>query len=59
MKIDKNNLSVFYYNDDIIIEGIPQETYNYKVGGRSPIEWIAEYYKIRTYKKNQITYRSN
>ena len=55
MKIDKNNPSVFYYNDNIIIKGIPQEAYNYKVGGRSPIEWIAEYYKIRTDKKSQIT----
>ena len=34
------------YNDNITIAGIPSEAYDYKIMGKSPIEWLMERYKV-------------
>jgi len=47
---EKNNLvpdkSVILYNNNIRIENIPLEAYDYIVNGKSAIEWIMERYAI-------------
>jgi predicted helicase len=49
--IDK---SVIIYNEDIILEGIPLEAYNYIINGKSAIEWVMERYQIQIDKDSDI-----
>ena len=35
------------YNDFLIIEGIPPEVHDYKLGKRSALEWIVDQYKLK------------
>ena len=46
--------SVIFYNDNITIENIPLEAYDYVVNGKSAIEWIMERYQITTDTKSGI-----
>jgi predicted helicase len=43
----KGDKSKILYNRDITISGIPLEAYGYVVGGRSPIEWILNRYRVK------------
>jgi predicted helicase len=40
---DKTTLQV---NDSLILEGIPPEVYNYRLGNRSALEWVIDQYRI-------------
>lgn len=40
---DKTSLRV---NDSLILEGIPAEIYNYRVGNRSALEWVIDQYRV-------------
>lgn len=51
----KGCLEEIVYNKDISIQGIPLEVYNYRVNGRSPIEWMMDQYQIKVDKKTGIT----
>lgn len=42
------------YNDYLTFTGIPAEANEYKIGGRSPLEWMVDRYKITTDKKSGI-----
>jgi len=55
LKFDKNKPTELRYNDCITIKGIPREVHNWKIAGRSPIEWLAEYLKPRTHRESGIT----
>lgn len=50
--IFKKNVIIF--NQDIEIHNIPLRAYDYKVSGRSAIDWIIEQYKIREYDNLDI-----
>jgi len=54
-EFDKNKPTELRYNDCITIKGIPEEVHNWKIAGRSPIEWLAEYLKPRTHRESGIT----
>ena len=43
------------FNDFITISNIPERAYDYEVNGRSPIEWLIEFYKTKTDSKSGIT----
>lgn len=43
--LSKERRDTIIYNDSIVIEGIPLETYSYVVNGRSPIEWVMDQYQ--------------
>lgn len=47
--------SVIHYNDNVTIEDIPLEAYDYIVNGRSAVEWIMDQYRIATHKESKIT----
>lgn len=47
--------SVLHYNDQITIENIPEQAYEYVVNGKSAIEWIIDRYQIKTDKASGIT----
>lgn len=42
------------YNDHLTFTGIPETANDYRVGGRSPLEWMVDRYKITVDKKSQI-----
>jgi predicted helicase len=46
--------SVIHYNSYITISDIPLEAYDYKIQGRSPLEWVMEFYRIRINKDSGI-----
>lgn len=42
------------FNENITIDNIPSEIYEYKVNGRSPIEWIMDQYQYSIDKDSRI-----
>lgn len=46
--------SRLFYNDHLTLNGFPPEVNEYQVGGRSPIEWMIDRYKITQDKKSGI-----
>lgn len=48
------DLTRLIYNDYLTFSGIPTEANEYKIGGRSPLEWMVDRYKITTDKKSGI-----
>jgi predicted helicase len=43
------------YNDFLTLGGIPPETFDYRLGNRSALEWIVDRYRIKTDKRSGIT----
>ena len=50
----KDDKRTIIFNNDITIENIPQEAYNYVINGKSAIEWIMERYAITIDKNSKI-----
>lgn len=48
------DLTRLIYNDYLTFSGIPAEANECKIGGRSPLEWMVDRYKITTDKKSGI-----
>lgn len=44
IRIDRNDKSKIYFNNNITIENVPLEIYKYKVCGKSPVEWVVNEY---------------
>lgn len=42
------------YNDYLTITGIPEAANDYKIGGRSPLEWIIDRYQVKQDKASGI-----
>lgn len=42
------------YNEHLTITGIPEEADEYKIGGRSPLEWVIDRYYVKTDKASGI-----
>lgn len=53
MKLSKDKQSIIY-NDFLTLTGIPYETYEYKLGNRSALEWIIDQYQVKTDKRSGI-----
>ncbi|MCI6584352.1 MAG: DEAD/DEAH box helicase family protein [Mobiluncus sp.] len=49
-----NDYSRLKYNDWLTFTGIPERANDYKVGGRSPLEWMVDRYRITTDKASGI-----
>jgi predicted helicase len=43
------------YNDFLTLEGIPPETFEYRLGNRSALEWVIDQYQVSTDKRSGIT----
>ncbi len=58
LKVEKMKLSkdkkFLIYNDFLTISGIPPETFEYRLGNRSALEWIIDQYQIKTDKRSGI-----
>jgi predicted helicase len=53
LRLDKKSFSLTI-NNSIRINQIPQEVFEYKVNGLSPLEWIADRYNLVANKDSQI-----
>jgi len=54
MKLSKDKSSLIY-NGFLTLSGIPKETYEYRLGNRSALEWIIDQYQVSTDKRSGIT----
>jgi predicted helicase len=49
---DKSSL---VYNQFLTLTGIPPETYEYRLGNRSALEWVIDQYQVTTDRRSGIT----
>jgi len=54
MKLSKDKTSLIY-NQFLTLSGIPPETYEYRLGNRSALEWVIDQYQVSTDKRSGIT----
>jgi predicted helicase len=59
LRVEKMRLSkdkqTLVYNDFLTLTGIPKETYDYRLGNRSALEWVIDQYQVSTDKRSGIT----
>ena len=48
---DKTRLT---YNDFLMLEGIPPEVFEYRLGNRSALEWVVDQYRVKIDKRSGI-----
>jgi predicted helicase len=53
MKYNKDK-TVLIYNDFLTLAGIPPQTFEYKLGNRSALDWIVDQYRVKTDKRSGI-----
>ena len=56
LSTDKTRLK---YNDYLTLDGIPAETYEYRLGNRSALEWVVDQYRVKTDKRSGIMNDAN
>jgi predicted helicase len=54
MRLSKDKSSLTY-NDFLTLDGIPPETFEYRLGNRSALEWVIDQYQVSTDKRSGIT----
>ena len=54
MRLNKDKTTLIY-NDFLKLDGIPIDTYEYRLGNRSALEWVIEQYQVSTDKRSSIT----
>ncbi|HYD16645.1 MAG TPA: type ISP restriction/modification enzyme [Candidatus Nanoarchaeia archaeon] len=53
MRLGKDKTSLFY-NEHLTLSGIPPETYEYRLGNRSALDWVIDQYQVSTDKRSGI-----
>jgi predicted helicase len=53
MRFSKDKTTLFY-NDFLTLKGIPPETFEYRLGNRSALEWVIDQYQVSTDKRSGI-----
>ena len=53
MRLSKDKTTLVY-NDFLTLKGIPLETYEYRLGNRSALEWVIDQYQVSTDKRSGI-----
>lgn len=54
MKLSKDKTRLVY-NQFLTLSGIPKQTYDYRLGNRSALEWVIDQYQVSTDKRSGIT----
>src|ERR1017187_10906124 len=54
MKLSKDKTTLIY-NEFLTLSDIPKETYDYRLGNRSALEWVIDQYQVSTEKRSGIT----
>ena len=53
MKFSKDKTQL-KYNDFLTLAGIPAETFDYRLGTRSALEWVVDQYRVKVDKRSGI-----
>ena len=53
MKLSRDKRQIIY-NDSVTIGGIPPETFDYKLGNRSAVDWLIDQYRVKVDKRSGI-----
>ena len=53
MRLSRDKRQIIY-NDSLTIGGIPPETFEYKLGNRSALDWVIDQYRIKVDKRSGI-----
>jgi predicted helicase len=53
MKLSKDKRRIVY-NDFLTLSGVPAETFEYRLGNRSALEWVIDQYQVTTDKRSGI-----
>lgn len=54
MRLSKDR-SRIVYNDFLTLAGVPPETFEYRLGNRSALEWVIDQYQLTTDRRSGIT----
>ena len=54
MRLSKDKTTLIY-NQFLTLSEIPKETYDYRLGNRSALEWVIDQYQVSTDKRSGIT----
>ena len=54
MKLERDKESL-HVNDSLTLTGIPPETFQYRLGNRTALEWVIDQYQVSTDKRSGIT----
>ncbi len=54
MRLSKDKTQIVY-NDFLTLSGIPPETFEYRLGNRSSLDWVIDQYQVSTDKRSGIT----
>ena len=54
MRLTRDKRAIVY-NDFLTLDGIPPETFAYRLGNRSALEWVIDQYKVSTDQRSGIT----
>ena len=54
MRLSKDKTTLIY-NDFLTLSEMPKETYDYRLGNRSALEWVVDQYQVSTDKRSGIT----
>ena len=54
MRLGKDKRQLVY-NDFLTLSGVPPETYEYRLGNRSALEWVIDQYQLSTDRRSGIT----
>ena len=57
--LDKNNKSTIQYNSFLRVSGIPDDAYEFKVNGKSLVEWVMDRQCVATHKDSGIVNDAN
>ena len=58
MRLSKDKTTLVY-NDFLTLKGIPPETFEYRLGNRSALEWVIDQYQVSTDKRSGIVIDPN
>jgi len=53
MKFSRDKRQIIY-NDSLTLGGIPPETFDYRLGNRSALEWVIDQYRVKVDKRSGI-----
>ena len=53
MKFSKGKTQL-KYNDFLMLEGIPSEVFEYRLGNRAALEWVVDQYRVKIDKRSGI-----
>ncbi len=54
MRLSKDKTAI-QVNDTLTLKGIPPETFEYRLGNRSALDWVIDQYQVSTDKRSGIT----